>query len=210
MSPCTLIVGTFALFLADGAAAYAPIRAGVRTTASAMRVRALRRPVMTTGPMEVDDTWTTTDSGLSFLDVKAGSGDAPAQGQVVKVKYTGWLESTGAVFDSSEGRAPFAVAIGEGRVIPGWDEGISTMCPGGIRRLSIPAELGYGEAGSPPTIPPNSRLQFECTLEGVEDGVSGFAATFPGGIPNLVLVTLLGLSFIPYFLPEDIKPTQWM
>ena len=83
------------------------------------------------------------------------------------------------------------------------------MRVGGKRRLSIPPELAYGEAGSSGSIPPNSRLQFECELVSIESGLNGFVSTFPGGIVNLGLVSVLLLSFIPYFLPQDVVPDFW-
>ena len=160
------------------------------------------------GPIDVDpDAWTKTSTGLQFLDEKVGSGESPNEGDVVKVDYTGWLESTGSEFDSSKGRAPIAFAVGNGRVIPGWDEGILSMKVGGKRRLSIPSDLAYGETGAGDAIPPGSRLQFECELTAIESGFAAFTSTFPGGLPNLILVSLLFLSFIPYGLPPDLQPS---
>ena len=167
-----------------------------------------RVPLM--GVVEVDaESWTTTSSGLQYLDEKVGSGETPESGAVVKVDYTGWIESTGKEFDSSVGRAPIAFKVGAGRVIPGWDEGVGSMKMGGKRRLSIPADLAYGENGAGDAIPPGSRLQFECELVGIESGFGAFAATFPGGLGNLALLTVLLLSFIPYYLPPDLKPAFW-
>ena len=80
---------------------------------------------------------------------------------------------------------------------------------GGKRRLSIPPELAYGDEGAGESIPGGSRLQFECELVSIESGFAGFVATFPGGVQNLVLVTLLALSFVPYFIPEGARPTFW-
>ena len=86
---------------------------------------------------------------------------------MVTVHYTGTLQN-GKKFDSSVDRGqPFQFAIGTGRVIKGWDEGVMTMKVGGKRRLIVPPELGYGALGRRPTIPGNSTLIFEVELLGV-------------------------------------------
>ena len=114
---------------------------------------------------EVDeDDFTVTESGLKYYDFVEGDGDTPAEGQTVVVHYTGWLED-GTKFDSSLDRGqPFSFPLGQGAVIPGWDEGVATMKVGGKRQLVIPAELGYGEAGAGATIPPGAILVFEVEL----------------------------------------------
>ena len=76
-------------------------------------------PVEKGTPIEVDDSWTTTASGLRYIDERVGSGDEVLSGQTVKVDYTGWLEANGREFDSSRGRSPIAFPVGGGRVIPG-------------------------------------------------------------------------------------------
>ncbi len=107
-------------------------------------------------------------SGLRYEDVKIGKGAQPTSGATVVVHYTGWLMN-GTKFDSSVDRGqPFEFSLGKGQVIKGWDEGLSTMKIGGKRRLVIPPSLGYGPAGSPPTIPPNSTLVFDVELLGVK------------------------------------------
>jgi FKBP-type peptidyl-prolyl cis-trans isomerase FkpA len=105
----------------------------------------------------------TNPDGLQWGDIKVGTGAAVTATSKVTVQYTGWLESTGMMFDSSRqpGRTPFSVTLGQHQVIAGWDEGIPGMHVGGKRRLVIPAALGYGAAGSPPTIPPNAVLVFD-------------------------------------------------
>jgi peptidylprolyl isomerase len=108
----------------------------------------------------------TTASGLQVEIVEPGTGDPPALGDQVSVHYTGSLED-GTVFDSSEGGDPFTFPLGEGRVIPGWDEGIALLSEGTKAKLTIPPELGYGETGAGSQIPPNATLIFDVELVNV-------------------------------------------
>lgn len=109
----------------------------------------------------------TTVSGLQYEDTREGTGLTAAAGQTVSVHYTGWLES-GKKFDSSKDRGqPFDFGLGRGQVIKGWDEGVQGMKVGGVRKLTIPAALGYGARGAGGVIPPNATLIFEVELLGV-------------------------------------------
>jgi FKBP-type peptidyl-prolyl cis-trans isomerase len=106
------------------------------------------------------------DSGLEYIDVKVGEGAEANAGQMVSVHYTGWLVD-GTKFDSSVDRGqPFEFPLGAGSVIKGWDEGVAGMKIGGVRKLIIPSDMGYGSEGAGP-IPPNSTLIFEVELLGV-------------------------------------------
>jgi FKBP-type peptidyl-prolyl cis-trans isomerase len=106
----------------------------------------------------------TTASGLKYQDLVIGDGDTAAPGDSVSVNYTGWLED-GTKFDSSLDRGqPFPFVVGQGMVIPGWDEGVAGMRVGGKRRLIIPPDLGYGASGAGGVIPPNATLTFEVEL----------------------------------------------
>ena len=110
----------------------------------------------------------TLPSGLQVLDTAPGSGASPKTGDMCVMHYTGWLYENGQKgkkFDSSVDRGqPFEFPIGVGRVIKGWDEGVSTMKVGGKRTLIIPAELGYGARGAGGVIPPNATLIFDVEL----------------------------------------------
>jgi FKBP-type peptidyl-prolyl cis-trans isomerase FkpA len=106
----------------------------------------------------------TTASGLLIDDITPGEGATAAAGQTVVVHYTGWL-TDGTKFDSSKDRNdPFVFPLGARRVISGWDEGVQGMQVGGVRKLTIPPELGYGSRGAGGVIPPNATLVFEVEL----------------------------------------------
>ena len=118
---------------------------------------------------------TTTDSGLTITTTQTGSGAEAAAGNTVSVHYTGWLydpESDGGrgtKFDSSvDSGQPFGFALGAGRVIAGWDEGVAGMRVGERRELIIPADLAYGSRGAGGVIPPDATLLFEVELLAVE------------------------------------------
>ena len=109
-------------------------------------------------------TTVTTESGLKYEDLTVGDGAEATAGRTVSVHYTGWL-TDGQKFDSSRDRNdPFAFVLGGGMVIKGWDEGVQGMKVGGVRRLTIPPQLGYGVRGAGGVIPPNATLVFEVEL----------------------------------------------
>jgi FKBP-type peptidyl-prolyl cis-trans isomerase len=107
---------------------------------------------------------TTTDSGLQIKEIECGDGEAAEKGDTLEVHYEGRLED-GTKFDASRDHgSTFEFQVGAGSVIQGWDEGLIGMKIGGTRELTIPPELGYGAAGSPPVIPPNATLVFVVEL----------------------------------------------
>jgi FKBP-type peptidyl-prolyl cis-trans isomerase len=103
-----------------------------------------------------------TASGLQYKVLQAGTGDAPKPTDTVKVHYRGTLID-GTEFDSSHKRGQPA-QFQLNRVIPGWTEGLQLMSPGSKYQFVIPADIGYGDRGSPPTIPPAATLIFEVEL----------------------------------------------
>ncbi len=151
--------------------------ASVHATATAVQLASClaglqSTPTPSAGPAKppaLAGTPVTLPDGLKYTDVQVGCGQAAKTGSSVTVQYTGWLQSTGKKFDSSwdRGAQPITIALGQGQVIRGWDEGLIGMKRGGTRRLIIPAALAYGAAGHPPVIPPNSVLIFDVTMVSV-------------------------------------------
>ena len=112
----------------------------------------------------MEEETTTTASGLQIKVLVVGTGEAATAGKTAVVHYTGWLLD-GTKFDSSVDRGtPFEFALGAGRVIKGWDEGVATMNIGGKVELIIPPDLAYGASGAGGAIPANATLKFEVEL----------------------------------------------
>ena len=114
-------------------------------------------------------------TGLQKTTLKPGAGAAIGGGQIAVVQYTGWLYEAGAAdhkgkqFDSSrDRREPFKFPLDTGSVIKGWDQGVVGMKVGESRRLVIPPELAYGDAGAGGVIPPGATLVFDVELVGIE------------------------------------------
>jgi len=112
-----------------------------------------------------------TGSGLKYINLKVGEGQAADNGMKVRVNYTVWLNADGQkgrmIDSSTEGKSkpePLEFTVGTKGWISGWNEGMLGMKKGGIRRLYVPSALGYGAQGRPPLIPGNADLIFEIEL----------------------------------------------
>ena len=144
--------------------------ANVQATATAKCLIGLHStPTPTAGPAQppaLTGTPVTLPDGLQYIDVQVGCGAAAKTGSNVSIQYTGWLQKTGKKFDSSYDRnaQPISVALGQGQVIKGFEEGLVGLKRGGTRILIIPPALAYGAAGHPPQIPANAILIFEVTM----------------------------------------------
>ena len=102
-----------------------------------------------------------------YLEVEAGSGASPSESSKVRVHYEGRFID-GKVFDSSYARGePLEFELPA--VIPGWREGLQLMKPGGKAKLTIPSDIGYGDAGAGGQIPPKATLIFDVELLAVLD-----------------------------------------
>ncbi|MBB5867156.1 peptidylprolyl isomerase [Allocatelliglobosispora scoriae] len=111
----------------------------------------------------------TPPADLVIQDITVGDGAEATAGHQVVVHYVGVAFSTGEEFDSSWSRnSPFQFPLGGGRVIAGWDRGVAGMKVGGRRKLTIPAELGYGSRGAGGLIKPGETLIFVVDLLAVQ------------------------------------------
>ena len=121
-----------------------------------------------TGPMDADAAtdFSVTPSGLKYRVLRNSDRKKPTAADTVTVNYRGWLNS-GNVFDSSYERGePTTFPLGN--VIAGWTEGMQLVGEGGMIELWVPSRLGYGERGSPGSIPPHSNLHFIVELVSVD------------------------------------------
>lgn len=106
----------------------------------------------------------------SSTDLRVGTGAEAVNGQRLTVHYTGWLYDAsapgnkGGQFETSVGGTPYSFVLGSGQVIRGWEQGLAGMKVGGLRRLVVPPNLGYGTQGAGTTVPPSSTLIFEVEL----------------------------------------------
>jgi FKBP-type peptidyl-prolyl cis-trans isomerase len=138
---------------AQGETAVAPARAASSTSTSAETAPA---PATSKGETK------TTAGGVKYETLKEGTGSELKSGQTGEFRYEGRLEN-GTVFDGNKEKGQlFSTNLTD--VIKGWKEGLTGMKVGEVRKLTIPPELGYGAAGSPPKIPANSPLIFEVEL----------------------------------------------
>lgn len=103
-------------------------------------------------------------SGLAYVDLALGTGPVPRVGQTVRIAYTAWLPE-GRKFDATrdQGRL-FEFPLGEGLVIPGWDEAVATMREGGKRKLIVPSALAFGPRSVHGAVPPDTPLTYEIEL----------------------------------------------
>ena len=110
---------------------------------------------------KVDSTsFKTTASGVNYAIITQGEGPAVETGKIITVHYSGYLQD-GTMFDSSVERdEPIKFVVGQGQVVPGWDEGLQLLKKGDKARFIIPPKLGYGEMVLE-KIPANSTLVFD-------------------------------------------------
>lgn len=116
-------------------------------------------------PTDVDPAdFTTTESGLQYYFFEEGDGAMPQLGEIASVTFSGWVQG-GSKFADSQAGVPLEFEVGEGQILPGWDEMVQLMHVGDKVQFILPPELGLGEVGSGNgVIPPNATLIFEMEL----------------------------------------------
>ena len=156
-----LIAAIGLLFISQTSSNTAPTPTPVSTATENTSVLCATQPPALAGIKDEDV------KELKTEDKMIGSGAEATTGKHVVMNYIGRL-TNGTKFDASCDRGQtFDFDLGAGRVIQGWDQGIVGMKVGGIRRLIIPSNLGYGPSGSGP-IPPNAALVFDVELVAVQ------------------------------------------
>jgi peptidylprolyl isomerase len=109
-----------------------------------------------------------TEGGLTYRELKVGTGAAAEIGKIAVIHFTGWIDNNGKrgdkFFNSRDEGKPIAFKIGTDMVIGGWNIGVVGMKTGGRRTLMVPSELGYGARGVADIIPPNTDLIYDIEL----------------------------------------------
>ncbi len=114
----------------------------------------------------------TTPGGARYRDLQTGSGETAAPGDIATMHFTGWLDNGGnkgrEIYNSRRQGTPVSFVIGTKRVMPGWNDGIVGMRPGGRRLLLLPPALGFGAKGVEDIVPPDASLIFIIELLDLE------------------------------------------
>jgi peptidylprolyl isomerase len=132
---------------------------------------------------------------LLITDITEGEGEAAVEGSTVYVYYVGVLSKDGDRFDGNFGGDPYAVTLGTGAVIDGWDQGLIGVKAGGRRQLDIPSELAYGASGSGDAIPPDSAISF------IVDVVAIVPPIDPADAPD---ITIKGAANVDKLVSDDL------
>lgn len=132
---------------------------GVPTQAPATVTAAASGPITLENPQ-------TLGNGVQIQELQVGTGAAAAASSKVEIRYVGRLAATGAQFDATTGDTTRVFSLTA--LIPGFSSGVVGMQVGGKRRVLVPAAQGYGAAGRPPVVPPNSDLVFDIELVSIK------------------------------------------
>lgn len=98
-------------------------------------------------------------TSLTTVDLKEGEGEAIGDNTTYSAYYIGW-NPEGKIFDQSIDGTKLKAPLPGSGLIKGWTEGVKGMKLGGVRELTIPADLAYGDTGSGDLIPPHTPIKF--------------------------------------------------
>lgn len=149
------------------------------------------------------ETWT-TESGIRITEIAEGDGPSPAVGEAVSIRYTA-RHLDGDVFEGTppDGE-PARFIVGRGQLLPGFEEGLSTMRKGGKRIVVIPPELAYGKGGRPPLVPPDTWIELELELVEIEPGPPPIQPWSDAGREIIALDN--GLQFVDFEIGDGEFP----
>lgn len=111
---------------------------------------------------------TTSDSGLQFLEIEAGTGRTPKAGDLITMNFIGTLPDGTEFANSFTQGGTVQVIYGKNQLLPGWEEGLALMKAGGSAMIVVPPDLAFGDQGYG-IIPANSQIILEVDLITVED-----------------------------------------
>jgi len=125
------------------------------------------------GAWAAGEGFTSAAGGLRYKDLKVGTGEPAASGQIATIHFKGWLDENGSqgreIYSSYSEGQPVRFVIGTDGVMPGWNEGVLGMQPGGKRLLLIPPGMAYGNREIEGVVPANASLMFHIELIALED-----------------------------------------
>jgi hypothetical protein len=116
---------------------------------------------------------------LVIEDIELGTGATVGENSKVGIKFVLGTWSTGKVVDTNwnDNSALLGLALGRNAVVKGFEQGMAAMKVGGLRRIIIPPDLGFGTFGSPPTVGPNETLILYVRLVAVESPKFNYTGT---------------------------------
>lgn len=162
----TVLLTVFSLVLSACQASGTPASS---STATAAPAAATAEPTAAPTPTPIVlEGAKTTDSGLQYLEMTAGSGVTPKKGDVITMHYKASLADGTELANSYTQDKPVTTVYGLDNLLPGWKEGIALMKSGGKAKMVLPPALAFGEQGSG-SIPPNSQIIIEMELLDVKD-----------------------------------------
>lgn len=158
---------------------------------------------------EIGTGWRRTAGGLRFRQLAAGAGVVPQPDSVVSVHYTVTLADSGHVIGSSRGRLPLCFKLGDAYDVPIFSDAVQGMRVDDQIRVVVPhSEIPRSQASNVPQDQEGEPVLVDIELLRVETGIASFIPSLlpPGTRRVTIARALFALSFLPYFLPDEIKP----